>query len=256
MSDIDKDGGRLTIIYEGYDLRVVMRGADRSRMLLAFSHWAAKPPHKPVLPGMAHDFDMGYSGFIAKKNHWWQTPEFPDACEALYRAVGSEVALCGVGAAMGGAGAILAAQFLKMDRLLAAAPLIYVDPAWAPWETRFQQVVEQSRVIHPLRPSLNPELVHHILYDPFFALDSAHVPLVRNAGRKLSRWPLPFAAHTPFLHMKDSGQLRGFFDAYFRRDDPAAAHAILRKCRNDHGQMGLGWLKIQRNRDQPVSDTQ
>jgi hypothetical protein len=83
ISDIDDGGGRLAIIYDGRDLRVEMRGADLPRMVVAFSHWAAKPPHKPVLPGMAHDFDMGYACFLAKKNHWWQTSEFPAACQAL-----------------------------------------------------------------------------------------------------------------------------------------------------------------------------
>lgn len=141
-----------------------------------------------------------------------------------------------------------------MKRVLAAAPLIYIDPAWAPWETRFQQVVEQCRVIQSLGPAMNPYMEHHVLYDPFLAADTAHLPLIAGAGRRMQRWPLPFAGHTPFLHMKESRRLRDFFDAYFGRDDPQAAHAVLRSCRNDHGQMGLGWIKIQRNRANLLSD--
>lgn len=244
MDDLKSAGDRLQIIYDGADIRVVMRGAERSRMLVAFSHWAARPPHKPVLPTMAADFGMGYACFLAKRNHWWQTRDFPAACAALAEKLTLDIALEGFGASMGGAGAMLAAQYLPMQRLLAAVPLIYVDPAWAPWETRFQQVVEDCRVIHPLAPALNAGMVHHVIYDPFFAADTAHLPQVRATGRNLIRWPLPFAGHTPLLHMKDSGRLRDFFDAYFRRQDFTAARAIIRNCRNDHGQMGLGWLKI------------
>lgn len=110
MGGVNDDGGRLDVIYDGANLRVVMRAAHRQRMLVAFSYWAAKPPHKPVLPGMAHDFDMGYACFLAKKNHWWQTLEFPAACAALRDNVGPGVSLLGFGASMGGAGAIFAAQ--------------------------------------------------------------------------------------------------------------------------------------------------
>lgn len=226
----------LPILFSGKHIRVYSDNVDRPRTLMTFSHWNKRGP---INPGLAEAAGMGFVGFVALQNHWWQTHEFVEALKAVICHLNHNPDVVAFGSSMGGAGALLAAQFVPVTTVLAIAPPIIVDVEYAPWEERFQNVAHLTKQIYALGPNANPETRTFIAYDPFFKDDVNHLQLMTAAGRSFTRWPLAFSKHTPLLEVSKAGLYRDFTTAFFVNNDPKAAHAILRAARSRRGMIDM-----------------
>lgn len=178
---------------------------------------------------------MGFVGFVASENHWWQTDEFPTALNFVRKLVSQGAEVTAFGSSMGGAGALLSAQFIRISTVLAIAPPIIVDPDHAPWETRFRRAIDLTRQRFPLMANANPDTQTFVVYDPFYQQDVNHLGLIDRAGRRFHRWPLPFSDHSPLMELSKAGLYRDFTTAFFAESDHAKARQILRDARMARG---------------------
>lgn len=223
---------RLSSIYSSPTLLVAGKDFHLPRVLLTFTHWNKK---KPVNAGLAAAAGMGFIGVAAKQNHWWQVPDFPEALRRVQSVLAQGAEVTTFGSSMGGAGALLSAQFLPVSTVLSVAPPIIVDPQVAPWEQRFRVVEHLTKCIFPLGPNASPATETFLVYDPFYQADVNHLQLMRQAGRAFHRWPLPHSSHTPMLELSKAGLYRDFTTAFFVDRDPVRAHDILRSSRHKRG---------------------
>lgn len=220
------------LLYSSPTLKVAGSNLHLQRILMTFTHWNKR---KPVNGSLAASAGMGYVGFAAQQNHWWQVEDLPEAFAKVQAILAPDATITTFGSSMGGAGALLAAQFLPVSTVLSVAPPIIVDPEVAPWEQRFRNVEHLTKCIFPLGPNINPDTRTFIVYDPFFSHDVDHLQLMKKAGRPFQRWPLPHSQHSPLLELAKAGLYRDFTSAFFIDEDPARAYAILRASRHSRG---------------------
>ncbi len=190
---------------------------------------------------------MGFVGFVAKKNHWWQSDVLPKAIEQVSEVISPTANVMAYGTSMGGAGALLSAQFLKVDTLLAAAPPIVVDQEHAPWEERFPRVSDLTRQIFPLLPNMSNMTRTYVLYDPHFKPGVRHLAFISNAGQDFHRWPLAHSKHTPLDVLKQVGSYRNFTSTFFIEQDFTRARSMI--PRSARGMRGIADLARAQHRD-------
>jgi hypothetical protein len=222
-------------IFEGQTIRAVSFDLDRENVLMTFSRRSSSPPHRPFSPGLAKAFGWGYVGVVSLQNHWWQTEEMPAAMDAVKQAIRADAHLTTYGTSMGGAGAILASQFIDVDRCVAAAPPLIIDQSYSPWEMRFQDSWEGLSLIHvPNFLDRQPKNTF-IIYDPFLADDSQHVWKMSQGGMVINRLPAPFMGHIPLSEISVSGLYTDLTEALVINGDGTAARSIIKKARNARG---------------------
>jgi pimeloyl-ACP methyl ester carboxylesterase len=232
-------------LFDGEDIRVFYFGEDKARVMMTFTRWANSPPGNLVSPTVAHVGGLGFVGFAALKNHRWQTPELPAAFEAVNKVFGDGKSITTFGVSMGGTGAVLASQFIGVEKIVAVSP----RPAPAPRPFVSGLTLEEAihnnplhdphgslkDMIIPLAPSINNLTETNILYDPFFKLDLPFIDIIEEARGKVIRWPLPFAGHTPLQELKLAGLNRQFMTQMFIDDDFDAARDTYRQARSKSG---------------------
>ncbi|MFN3313496.1 MAG: hypothetical protein ACK46Q_08515 [Hyphomonas sp.] len=253
-------------IYEGKDIRVFYFGMENERILMTFTQWANKPPRKPFYPTVAHVAGMGFIGFVSLRNHRWQTPELPEAFDAIKKILRSNHSITTFGVSMGGTGAIFASQFIDVKRVIAVAPrptsapssnLELGDEESASFASEVASPFEaQERMIIKLSQNISDRTEINILYDPFYKVDTPFVEIIEAARGKVKRWPLPFANHTPLLELKQSGLLREFTQKAIVDNDINGAHALYRRARYENGlfsynaSLRRNCLQLRKNRPQ------
>ena len=226
-------------LYSGEAIRVFADDLDAPRTLVTFTNWAQKPPRRMIYPSLAQAAGMGFVGFVALQNHWWQTPEFEPALRAVESRLAGHDDVTMFGASMGGAGALLASQMIAAERVMAVAPPVIVDQKYAPFEKRFESVAHLTRVIYHLGQTASPDTETVAVYDPFLQADVMQLRYLEGHGRAFERWPLPFSGHTPLLALKRAGLLRDFNTAFFIENAPKRAKQILRSARHTLGTVQL-----------------
>ncbi|WP_411839049.1 hypothetical protein [Paracoccus sp. ME4] len=228
----------LSSLYASSTLLVAGKDLHLPRVLLTFTHWNKR---KPVNAGLATAAGMGFIGVAARQNHWWQVSDFPEAMKRVRSALAANAEVTTFGSSMGGAGALLAAQFVPVFTVLSVAPPIIVDPEVAPWERRFRSVGHLTKCIFPLGPNASEATETYLVYDPFYQADVDHLQLLQQAGREFQRWPLPHSNHTPLLELSKAGLYRDFTTAFFVDRNPGEAYDILRASRHRRGVPQWKW---------------
>jgi pimeloyl-ACP methyl ester carboxylesterase len=226
------------LLYSSPTLKVVGNNLHLKRILMTFTHWNKRAP---VNAGLAASAQMGYVGFVAQQNHWWQVEDLPKAFAKVQSILTPDAKITTFGSSMGGAGALLAAQFLPISTVLSVAPPIIVDTEVAPWEKRFGNVQHLTKCIFSLEPNFDPETRTFIVYDPFYHHDVNHLQLMKQAGRPFQRWPLPHSQHSPLLELAKAGLYRDFTSAFFIDENPGRAYDILRTSRHSRGITQWKW---------------
>lgn len=202
---------------------------------MTFSRRASTPPHRPFHPGLAKAFGWGYVGVVSLQNHWWQTEDMGPAMAAVQSVLREDVALTTYGTSMGGAGAILASQFIDIERCVAAAPPLIIDQGYSPWEERFQDSWEGLTLLHvPDFAQRQPQKTF-VIYDPFLDLDLQHVTKMADEGLRVTRLPAPFMGHIPLSEIALAELYPQFTEALVINGDEAMARSIIKQTRNARG---------------------
>lgn len=233
-------------LFDGKDIRVKYFGGGASRALVTFTKWAAKPPAKPVFPSLAKAGGMSFIGFQSLRNHRWQTEELPEACARVQELLGADCDVTTFGMSMGATGAVLAAQFLPTNRVVAVAPRPVPPPDLKAVDQPedddqvYRNVLRhpreaQARMIIPLRPWARPDTDCSILFDPFHDIDRPFVSLIRERCGEIDRWPLAFSGHMVLSRLKTAGVMRQFTTEMLINGDKHAARQIYRDARHRLG---------------------
>lgn len=206
------------VIHAGSDLRLEYSGPERlsaaQRVVVAFAPydypfdpeagWGARSLLKR---GIAH-VCVFHSAPI-----WHQTPEFFAAMRLCRDFLGPEVALTTYGFSMGGYGAILAADALDADRVVAVSPQFSIDPAIAPFERRFgEEWAAMGPWLHDMaehRRDAHREVI--VLYDPMHRIDRRHEAFFAQLPGH-HRCLLHGAGHAGIQAMREMGIIETLFD--------------------------------------------
>lgn len=198
-------------LFEGKDLRVrATTHGGGGAMIVTFT--TLVPDDGPQDEGFAEK-PLNAQGidnllFISLRNHWWQTPEMPEAIRAaqdfLQRAAPPRIA--GYGASMGAYGALLYASELGFHDVLALAPQYSIDPRKVPFEKRWLGYAERLRFDRDdMATALQSPARKYVLYDNQCD-DRKHIALLKCPS--LQEFPVPFGSHSLARFLLQTGQLK------------------------------------------------
>lgn len=172
----------VTTLFDGEDIRVVIAPQDDRRLLVVSF---TGRDHKPPAPtgagaGFLSKNAIDAVHVISKKNHWWNTVEWPEALGAIsaYAVERRTEELVTYGSSMGGHGALVASRLLGAARVVAYAPQFSVDPQIVPWETRWASDTSRIAFVGPTFAQAAAAQAIYIFSDPFFAPDQHHVDAI------------------------------------------------------------------------------
>lgn len=165
---------------------------------------------------------------INRVNRWYQHPETAAALAAVRAVAQDYERVITYGSSMGGYAALRFAAACGADTAIALSPQYSVDPAVAPWETRWQPDVAQTTFAEP---AYDPVPRQYIFYDPRVAPDDRHVALFA-AAAPAQLVPLPFGGHPVSALLAETGALQAALRAIVESSfDPADVRARVRAGR-------------------------
>ena len=230
-------------IFRGETLRIVGFDMHKPNVLMTFTRRASNPPHQPFSPGLAKAYGWGFVAFVSLQNHWWQTPELPAAFACAKEHMSNNAKIVTYGTSMGGAGAILASQFVDVHRCVAIAAPLIIDQAYSPWEERYQDSWEGLEVLHSPDFEARQPKTTYVAYDPFYSYDNLHVRKMHEDGLKLRRLPLPFSGHVPLNEVLAVDRYRDLTEALIIKGDYQASKRIFRETRDARGTFSYSYLQ-------------
>jgi hypothetical protein len=202
---------RGSVIFDGLGVHVFP--VPRSSPGLLVVSFTGRDHAPPAATGAGEGFlaknDIDTVHVISKRNHWWNTSDWPQALEAIkaYAATREARDIVTYGSSMGGHGALVASKPLGATRVVAYAPQFSVDPKLVPWEKRWLSDVRSIEFIGaPFTETVAAPDGIYILSDPFFEIDQRHVlEIARHAPIRHLR--VAFADHDVSRVLSDCGML-------------------------------------------------
>jgi pimeloyl-ACP methyl ester carboxylesterase len=224
------------LLFDGTSLRVIGCSVDRPKLFVTFDHWrrhrASFPDYSPSKTALEHGY--GHIYIQTDQNDWFLNQD-----TTRLRAFLSELCQgkesCSVGFSMGGYGALLFANALRLRRVLLLSPQYSIMHSKAPYEAGYQQ---EAALLDPALDQLEPLEDGHrlqgiIAYDPRQApQDRLHADRIRALHPDLQPVALPFGGHTALKHMEGTGVMHEIMRAFI--EDELSVGAI----RGVHGLIG------------------
>ena len=227
------------LLFESADVRAALVEADGAARPLVVTFDSLNHDLRPDRPGFGEGWldRIGFDAVhvTASANDWYQHPEMADLCAAV-RAYGEErPRVVTYGSSMGGYAAIRFAGRLGARAAVAISPQFSIDPARAPFDTRWLDHGRRLRFLWDEEVDAASLEAAYVFYDPR-DLDRLHVEAL--AGRYPVRaLPLRHAGHPAGAHLAESGLLGPAVTAMIEgRFDAAAFEAELRGARRRSGQ--------------------
>lgn len=187
------------VAYDGDDVRLVMADRSPSDTLLTFS--VRPQPRRPLVgfaSRLARNNDLTGLYVIAKRPHWWQSPEMQEVQSRIVQSglVSRATNSLAYGASMGAFGAMAYASRLGCRRALLIAPQVSVDPTIVPFEHRWDEDIESIGFLDSDgRSGIDESCSYTILFDPRILNDRMHVEMIPDA-QHIDKIPIPFGGHT------------------------------------------------------------
>lgn len=222
-----------SLLYEDEHIVVILRPgrgeAAEGMTLVTFADLTFRPDGDRIW-GQEAAAKLGVTtiGFVARRENWFPAASVAAAAPAVRAALrGPAVAY---GYSMGGYAALKYAALVGADRALAVCPQSSIDPAEAPWDTRFHGFHQPG--LHAgmsVRPG-EPGGFALMLADPYMPEDRRHALRLRDeAGVHWLR--TPFMDHASVWLLVESGFLRKVLDLLLAADLPGLA-ALMRARRH------------------------
>ncbi len=175
-----------------------LRCTEERFAVVCFEYWQPQPNlDRPFsAEGFFSHRKTNAVGILAAENDWFQNAEIESVLHAINTALAGYT-LIGYGSSMGGYGVINFADRLGLQRVITVCPQYSIDPARAPYETRWP--TEAARIaqdggfrqdrIDQVRPPVTGWLIH----DPA-SVDAEHAARIQRHHR-LTNVPVRFAQH-------------------------------------------------------------
>ncbi len=169
--------------------------ADVSRWVITFDNYSIG--HGFERDGFSQGFlrEQGVSTvhIMGRREDWYQYPDMMDAVAAVREHLAKADRVITYGSSMGGYAALRFADALGANAALALSPQYSINPAKAPFETRWLQ--DAQRIVW--RPEHEPALPQSaravVAYDPT-TIDRLHVELIA-AETAIERIPVHYSGH-------------------------------------------------------------
>lgn len=224
--------------------RYIVRQLDAAPdddVIINFEYWRPQPTLEGEFSGEGFFRHRGMSaiGVMAAENDWYQHDEIHEAIAAIREAVPGR-RLIGYGGSMGGYGVINFADLLGLHSLVAIIPQYSIDPAKAPYETRWRE--DAARIdFRNDRIARAPALTRgYLVYDPW-CVDGRHARDIQ-AHHGLSELRLYFGGHDQFRMLQQAGVFTPMLlDMLGGRFDPAAFRRSWRGARRGASAF---WLEL------------
>ncbi len=182
---------------ERYAVRL-LKCNDQPFAVVCFEYWLPQPSLDAEFAAerfFAHR-GMNAVGILAAENDWFQHDEIMPAL-ATIRAALPDHELVGYGGSMGGYASINFADVLRLSRVIAVCPQFSIDPARAPYETRWPaeaaSIVASGGFRHDRIDQVTPPAQGWMIYDPA-GIDRLHAAAIRK-WHSLKEIPVRLARH-------------------------------------------------------------
>ncbi len=213
----------MRVIFESDTLCVRLRdGHGSEQLVVTFAGLGAG--FGAEAPGFAEGFcdrhGLDAVHVLCRGDDWYQYADMPEALDAVADAGRGYGGLVTYGASMGGYQAVKAAGRLGARRCVAVSPQISIDPAKAPWETRWTETARRLDFIDDEIAS-GPATDYVLILDPFDRTDRLHARAIGGIAptREL---PIPFGGHAPLEVLRDAGTLAAAILPLLRDEDGLA----------------------------------
>jgi hypothetical protein len=199
-------------VFDGAHLRADLYGSGRDRLFVSFDHYrpdrAGFPPTAPVQTAL----DQGFANLVLSSaaNDWFLNDDLPALRAALAAIVPDFSEVRAIGFSMGGYGALLLSDTLRLDFATLWAPQVSIRPRMAPFETRFRREAQAvNGMLDQLHVHVPAGLKGVILCDPFaHPAERKHARAVQALAPAVQIAPLPFSGHPPTHVMMRGGHYR------------------------------------------------
>lgn len=193
------------ILFDSETIRVRTGKPTRmdSLVVVCFQPYHPRPDFEN--PAFAEDLlnAAGVTGLyvLTSANHWYQTPDFDLALQAIHKACAHATRVVTYGSSMGAYAALIASRRLDADAVVALNPQFSIDPRKVPFENRW--LAEATKLDHKwddMAAGVNPDSEIYLVLDPT-GPDAQHSRLIQSASRLSGLLIAPFAGHpvTSFL---------------------------------------------------------
>jgi hypothetical protein len=191
------------IIFDGPYLRAVMTEPDGPPhgLYVIFDHWRQDRAGFAQMTPVAAAIAMGYASLAISSaaNDWFLNSDL-DALRAVLAPLAARYPVVRAsGFSMGGYGALLFSQALRLDYAALFAPQVSILTAIAPFERRWQK---EAALIDAAQDDLarmaKRDLRGVILFDPFYArAERLHARAIQAIVPGMTLVPMPFSRHPP-----------------------------------------------------------
>ena len=196
--DLSAEPG-VVILHKGERYAVRLRlSNDAPLAVVCFEYWLPQPSLDAEFAAERFFIHRGINavGVLAAENDWFQHEEITAALLAIRTALPRHV-LIGYGGSMGGYASINFADILGLHRVIAVCPQFSIDPARAPYETRWPaeaaRIAATGGFLHDRIDRVTPPVEGWIVFDPA-GVDSLHAAAI-GQRHNLRHVPVRLARH-------------------------------------------------------------
>jgi hypothetical protein len=208
--------------------------------VVCFEYWKPEPTLEGEFSGEGFFRHRGLNaiGIMAAENDWFQHDEIQDVLAAI-RAATPGWRLIGYGGSMGGFAAINFAEDLGLASLAVVIPQFSLDPAKAPYETRWRQEAARIAFRHDKIDRAARLTSGWIVFDPW-CVDGRHVADIQTY-HALGEVRVHLGGHAQMLMLQQADVYTPLLlDMLEEKFDPAAFRRTWRVARRRSAAYWLG----------------
>jgi hypothetical protein len=194
--------------FESRNFRVWHRSRPSDTVVVTFDFWEpGRTDFGKFLGGSLMDASGWAHVHVATRlNNWFLAPETDALIDAVARVVADYGTVTTHGNSMGGYAALLMGGRIGAARAIAISPQFSVDPAKAPFDTRWQADLPNIDFTWDRLAEWSGDLRHaQILYDPRMEIDRRHVDMLVACAPHWQAVPLAFSGHPSLGVFREAG---------------------------------------------------
>lgn len=197
-------------VFDGVHLRADLYGNGPNGLFVSFDHYRPDRRGFPCMAPVQTALDLGYASLVISTaaNDWFLNADLPALRAALAPMAQDYAVTRAIGFSMGGYGALLLSDSLRLSFATLWAPQVSIRLRVAPFETRFRRDARRLNGMADQLPLHVPrELQGVILHDPFaHPAERRHAHAIQAIAPALQVAPLPFSGHPPTHVVMAGGQ--------------------------------------------------
>ena len=198
-------------LYSGRDMRATLlcpkTESPSQTLFVTFSNFRGAPSLED--DGFGQDLlnKMGIPAIhiVTAGNTWFQSPEVFDLAQTVLKTRSKFAKAVGYGSSMGGYGAMMLSNLLRLDATLTLSPQYSIQPEKVQGDSRWANIAsELNFVFDDMNIGMSATARHNLFYDPCTA-DKIHAQLFEKRGANC--FALPHSGHSSAGFLQQVGML-------------------------------------------------